>query len=301
MYSDYVKVLPIKVFMAVTATLTHRLEPMSSNHMSSRGDLLSNLHIKVPAVTAFFWIIKVLATTVGETFADFLNENLGLGLTKTSIIITVLTLIVIAFQFKSKQYIPVVYWAVVILISVAGTLITDNLTDNLGVALKSTTIIFAICLAVTLAIWYRVEGTLSIHSIRTTRRETFYWLTILFTFALGTAAGDLVNEHYAIGYRKGLLLFALLIAVVVVAYKFGLSSVITFWWVYVLTRPLGASLGDLLTQPVTPEDEGSFPGLGLSTNLVNGLFAIVIIALVAYLSTSKVDQITPEKFDDVLN
>ncbi len=269
-----------------------------SNHTSSRGNLLSDLHIKVPAVTAFFWIIKVLATTVGETFADFLNTNLNMGLTKTSLIITVMLIVALAFQFRAQRYIPVVYWLVVILISVAGTLITDNLTDNLGVALKTTTIIFSICLAITFLVWHRVEGTLSIHSVRTKRREAFYWLTILFTFALGTAAGDLVNESFAIGYTKGLLLFGSLIAAFAIAYRFGLNAVLSFWACYVLTRPLGASLGDLLTQPVVPEEDGAFPGLGYSTFAVNAVFAIIIVVLVGYLQVSKVDQITPEKFAD---
>ena len=211
-----------------------------------------------------------------------------------------LTLVVLTAQFRSSKYTPWIYWLVVILISVSGTLITDNLTDNFGVPLQTTTIIFAICLALTFFLWHRVEGTLSIHSIRTNRREGFYWLTILFTFALGTAAGDLVNEHFGIGYKLGLLLFGGLIAAIGIAYKFGLNTVLTFWSVYVLTRPLGASLGDLLTQPVTPEEDGAFPGLGFSTNLVNGIFAVIIVVLVGYLSQSKIDQITPEKFEDAL-
>ncbi len=269
-----------------------------SHETTLRGSLLTDLHIKVPAVTAFFWVIKVLATTVGETFADFLNSNLNMGLTKTSLVITGLLILALVFQFRAKTYIPTIYWLVVILISVAGTLITDNLTDNLGVALKSTTLIFAICLAITFVIWHRVEGTLSIHSVRTTRREAFYWLTILFTFALGTAAGDLVNESFAIGYTKGLVLFGALIAAFAIAYRFGLNAVLAFWACYVLTRPLGASLGDLLTQPVIPEEDGAFPGLGYSTFAVNAIFAVIIVVLVGYLQISKVDQITPDKFAD---
>lgn len=268
-----------------------------TNSKPARGDLMKNLLIKVPAVTVFFWLIKVLATTVGETFADYLNANLNLGLSKTSLVVGGMTIIFLALQFRTKKYVPSVYWAVVILISIAGTLITDNLTDNLGIPLQSTTLVFAVCLAVTFLAWQRSEGTLSIHSIRTPKRESFYWLTILFTFALGTAAGDLVNETYAIGYRNGLFLFGGLIALIGISYKFGLNSILTFWSVYVLTRPLGASLGDLLTQPVLPE-EGGFPGLGYSKYLINGIFVVLIVGFVAYLSISKVDQITPEKFED---
>ena len=261
---------------------------------------MTDLFIKVPAVTLFFWVIKVLATTVGETFADYLNSNLNFGLTKTSLVIAVLTLGMLGVQFRTKQYLPSVYWSVVILISVAGTLITDNLTDNLGVALKLTTAIFAICLTLTFTLWQRSEGTLSIHSIRTPKREVFYWSTILFTFALGTAAGDLVNETYAVGYRNGLLLFGGIIFIIGIAYKLGLNGVLAFWAVYILTRPLGASLGDLLTQSVVPE-EGGFAGLGYSKFAINGIFAVLIIFLVSYLSMSKVDQITPEKFADASN
>lgn len=271
---------------------------MPSSTSSNRGALLTDLHIKVPAVTAFFWIIKVLATTVGETFADYLNSNLNLGLTNTSLVITALTVAALIAQFRSQKYVAGIYWLVVILISIAGTLITDNLTDNFGVALQTTTLVFAICLAITFFAWHRSEGTLSIHSIRTTRREAFYWLAILFTFALGTAAGDLVNEKYALGYTNGLLLFGGLIAAIAVAYKFGLNSVLTFWAVYVLTRPLGASLGDLLTQPVHVVEDGAFAGLGIAKYLVNGVFAVLIVGLVSYLSISKVDQITPAKFGD---
>jgi uncharacterized membrane-anchored protein len=271
-----------------------------TNETNARGSLLTDLHIKVPAVTAFFWVIKVLATTVGETFADFLNNNFNLGLTKTSLVISALLVVALIFQFQAKKYIPSIYWIVVILISVAGTLVTDNLTDNFGVLLKTTTLIFSICLAITFVIWFRVEGTLSIHSVRTTRREAFYWLTILFTFALGTAAGDLVNESFAIGYTKGLLLFGGLIAAFALAYKCGLNAVVAFWACYILTRPLGASLGDLLTQPVTPEEDGAFPGLGYSAFAVNAVFAVIIVVLVGYLQVSKVDEITPEKFADAV-
>ena len=278
----------------------------SSSNAATKGSLLTDLHIKVPAVTAFFWIIKVLATTVGETLADFLNSSLSAhlkltdsqGLSYTSLIVTALTVFVLVAQFRASKYVPTIYWTLVVLISIAGTLITDNLTDNFGVALQTTTVIFSICLAIIFFAWHRVEGTLSIHSIRTPRRETFYWLTILFTFALGTAAGDLVNEKWATGYGRGLLLFGVVILVIAIAYRFGLNAVLSFWAVYVLTRPLGASLGDLLIQPKVVVADGAFPGFGIPKPLVNIVFAVVIVALVSYLTVSKADQITPEKFDD---
>ncbi len=259
--------------------------------MPPRSHTIHSALVKVPQVTAFFWVIKVLATTVGETFADYLNDSLGFGLTKTTYVITALLVVMLAVQFRARTYIPWVYWLVVILISVAGTLVTDNLTDNFGVALTTTTMIFSICLTVTFIAWHKSEGTLSIHSVITTRREAFYWLTILFTFALGTASGDLVNEKFAIGYGKGLLLFAGLIIATSIAFKLGMNGVLSFWIAYILTRPLGASLGDLLTQPKVAED-GGFPGLGIDKYIVNGVFAVIIIALVTYLQIAKPDAIT---------
>ena len=234
---------------------------------------------KVPEVTLIFWVIKVLATTVGETAADFLNVDLGLGLSITSVIMAVLLSIALVVQFRLRKYTPAVYWLAVVLISVVGTLITDNLTDNLGVPLWITTLVFAVALAATFTVWARLEKTLSIHSIFTTRREMFYWLAVLFTFALGTAAGDLVAEGFQLGFLVALIVFAAAIAVVSVAYfVFKLNAVLAFWIAYILTRPLGASTGDLLSQPVA---DG---GLGLGTTGTSVLFLSVILILVIVLT-----------------
>jgi uncharacterized membrane-anchored protein len=234
---------------------------------------------KVPEVTLVFWVIKVLATTVGETAADFLNVDLGLGLTATSIVMAVLLIAALIAQFELRRYIPAVYWLSVVLISVVGTLITDNLTDSAGVPLWITTVVFAVALAVTFLVWFRLEKTLSIHSIFTTRRETFYWLAVLFTFALGTAAGDLVAESLNLGFFVALLVFAAAIALVAIAYfVFHIDAVLAFWIAYVLTRPLGASTGDLLSQPIA---DG---GLGLGTTGTSALFLAVIVALVIVLT-----------------
>jgi uncharacterized membrane-anchored protein len=164
---------------------------------------------KVPEVTAYFWIIKVLCTTVGETAADFLNVNLNFGLTGTSVVTGVLLAIALVFQFKATKYIPSMYWLTVALVSVFGTLVTDNLTDKIGFPLEVSTILFGTLLAFTFLIWYLSEKTLSIHSIFTRRREAFYWLAILFTFALGTASGDLFAEGLGLGYLVTGLLVAL--------------------------------------------------------------------------------------------
>jgi uncharacterized membrane-anchored protein len=173
-----------------------------------------------------------------------------------------------------------------VLISVVGTLITDNLVDNLGISLWTTTIAFAIALAIAFASWYSSEKTLSIHSIVSFKREAFYWLTVLFTFALGTAAGDLVAESLNLGYLKSALLFAGLIGAVAVAFYFAkLNEILAFWIVYILTRPLGASIGDYLSQA---KDDG---GLGLGTTITSAIFLLAILAVVSFLSISKRDQI----------
>jgi uncharacterized membrane-anchored protein len=252
---------------------------------------------KVPEVTLYFWIIKILCTTVGETAADFLNSTLNLGLNGTSIVMAVILIIVLIFQFRTGKYVPFIYWLSVVLLSIVGTLITDTLIDNFGISLQTTTVTFAISLAIVFAVWFVSEKTLSIHSIVTTRRETFYWLAILFTFALGTAAGDLVAEQFDIGYLNSIFLFAGAIALITVLY-YGLRSLIgrerhqitaysilAFWLAYILTRPLGASIGDFLSQTA---DNG---GLGLGTTLTSAIFLVTILALVIYLTRSKKDLI----------
>ncbi|WP_406457539.1 hypothetical protein OG782_33610 [Streptomyces sp. NBC_00876] len=245
---------------------------------------------KVPEVTAYFWIIKILCTTVGETAADLLNENLGLGLTGVSLLMSGLLAVVLVVQFRTKAYRPGVYWLAVALISVVGTLISDNLTDNVGVPLETSTAVFAVALAVVFAIWYGREGTLSIHSVDTASRETYYWLAVLFTFALGTAAGDLVAERMALGYWVSAVLFALAIAAVaVVRQALGLNAVLSFWIAYVLTRPLGASMGDYLSQPA---GDG---GLGMGTVVTSVLFLAVILGLVLHLSLTRRDAARDEQ------
>ncbi|AJE39259.1 COG4705 family protein [Streptomyces nodosus] len=245
---------------------------------------------KVPEVTVYFWIIKVLCTTVGETAADLLNEKAGLGLTGVSVLMSALLAVTLVVQFRTSAYRPGVYWLAVALISVVGTLISDNLTDNMGVPLELSTTVFAVALAVVFVVWYRRERTLSIHSIDTPSRESFYWLAVLFTFALGTAAGDLVSERMDLGYWLSAVLFALAIAAVAVArFSLGLHAVWGFWIAYILTRPLGASIGDYLSQP------GGDGGLGLGTVITSALFLTVVLGLVVYLAVTRKDVIEPER------
>lgn len=261
---------------------SHRLAVFTLKMTNLKKDLM----VKVPAITAFFWIIKVLATTVGETFADFLNDNLGLGLTGTSLVMGGALVIALIVQFAVKKYIPVIYWLAIVLISVAGTLITDNLTDNLGVPLWVSSVVFAALLITTFSIWFRGERTLAMKSIVTKKREAFYWLAILFTFALGTATGDWLAEAVGLGYAWSAVAYAAAIGVVAILRKRGLIGEITaFWIAYVLTRPLGASIGDLLSQ--APRDGG----LGLGPTNTSYIFLAAILAAVIYLSASKKDQI----------
>ena len=239
---------------------------------------------KVPEVTLYFWVIKVLCTRVGETASDYLTDNVGLGLTRVTFITGALLIAVLIAQFRARRYMAPVYWLAVVLISVVGTQITDNLTDLHGVALETTTTVFAIALAVTFLVWWLSERTLSIHTIFTTRREGFYWLAVLFTFALGTAAGDLLSERLSLGYALAVGIFAAAIAVVAVAhYRFALNAVAAFWAAYILTRPLGASIGDYLSQP------RSAGGLGLGTTVTTFLFLGTILVVVAFLTLTRRD------------
>lgn len=263
----------------------------STPAMSANATLGRRVLNKVPEVTLFFWVIKIMCTTVGETAADYLNVNLGFGLTNTTYVTGALLAIVLLVQFQLRRYVPVVYWAVVVVISVFGTLITDNLSDHYNVPLTTTTPICAVILAVVFAVWWGFERTLSIHSIVTTRREAFYWLAILFTFALGTAAGDLLSEQADLGYAVSIGLFAAGIAVVAIAhYALKMNAILSFWLAYILTRPLGASIGDEMSQ-----HSHKYGGLGLGTTGTSYIFLACILALVAFLTVTKHDQTSPHR------
>jgi uncharacterized membrane-anchored protein len=239
---------------------------------------LAGVMNRVPDVTIAFWVIKIMSTTVGETGADYLAVHVGLGTVVTDAIMAVLLIASLIVQLQARRYVPWRYWLTVVLISVVGTQITDALTDGLGVSLYLSTSVFAAALAVTFAVWYAVERTLSIHTIVTMRRELFYWTAILFTFALGTAAGDLATEALQLGFRVGVFAFGGLIALVTLSYYGGANPIPTFWIAYVLTRPLGASLGDLLSQART------YGGLGLGTIITSTVFLTIIVVLVAVVS-----------------
>lgn len=231
--------------------------------------------VKVPQVTLAFWIVKILCTTVGETGADYLAVDAGLGQGVTRALMGTLLAAALIAQMRSHRYTPWIYWLTVVLVSIVGTQITDLMTDGLGISLYVSTPAFAALLALIFAAWWRVEHTLSIHDIRTPRREAFYWAAILCTFAMGTAAGDLATEALHLGFTRGALAFGSLIALTWLAWRLGGNAVLTFWLAYILTRPFGAALGDLLTQART------YGGLGMGAMWTSALFLSVIVLLVA--------------------
>ncbi|MGB5108720.1 MAG: hypothetical protein WBO07_02980 [Formosimonas sp.] len=245
------------------------------NTQTLTTDFSKSMLNKVPDVTLGFWVAKIMSTTVGETGADFLAVNVGFGQTITTLAMMAFLLAALFTQLRAKRYVPWIYWLTVVLVSVVGTQITDTLTDKLGVSLYVSTAVFSVVLLGIFALWFAVEKTLSIHTITTHRREWFYWAAILCTFALGTAAGDLATEALGWGFQLGVVIFGLLIALTMVAFYMGANPVLTFWIAYILTRPLGASLGDLLTQ------DASYGGLGLGALLTSVIFLAVIIGLVA--------------------
>jgi uncharacterized membrane-anchored protein len=248
--------------------------------------LTKQLAVKVPAVTAFFWIIKVLATTVGETFSDWINTTLGFGLINTTIVMSVVLVVLLAWQLSTTSYRPWLYWINIVTVSITGTLITDNLTDGLGFPLLYSMIIFGTLLAITFVVWYRKEKSLAMKSINTRERELFYWLAILLTFAMGTATGDYLGDALSLGFGLSAVIFGGVIALVALAWKRGwIGEIVAFWIAYILTRPLGASIGDLLAQ--APKDGG----LGVGATGTSIIFLVAILASVGYLAISKRDQI----------
>ncbi|WP_081262453.1 hypothetical protein [Ralstonia solanacearum] len=231
---------------------------------------------KVPQVALGFWVIKILSTTVGETGADFLAVNVGLGAAITGGAMAALLLAALVAQLRARRYVPWLYWLTVVLVSIVGTQITDLLTDRLGVSLYVSTSVFSVALLAIFAVWYRTERTLSIQAIDTRRRELFYWAAILCTFALGTAAGDLATEAIGLGFQRGIVVFSVLIALAAAAYRLGADKVLAFWAAYILTRPLGAALGDFLSQSTT------YGGVGLGAMVTSAVFLVVIVVLVAF-------------------
>jgi len=229
---------------------------------------------KVPEITLSFWVIKILTTTVGETGADYLAVNAGLGQAVTRTGMALFLAVALFLQIRARRYTPWLYWLSVVLVSVVGTQITDLLTDDMNISLYLSTLVFAVALGIIFIVWNRSEHTLSMQNIDTRNRELFYWAAILCTFALGTAAGDLATEALGLGFAWGSIVFGSLIAVIYLTWKFGVNTVLTFWIAYIFTRPLGASLGDMLTQ------SRNYGGLGMGAMWTSAIFLTVIILLV---------------------
>jgi uncharacterized membrane-anchored protein len=244
---------------------------------------------RVAGLTLFFWIVKILSTTVGETAADFIVVDMSLGLMGTTILMGLITITAMFWNFRQKKYFAPSYWFLIVMMSIEGTLITDILVDDFSVSLITLDIIFAIMMATGFYLWHKTEGTLSIHNINNDKREVFYWLIVLITFALGTGIGDTVSEHLSFGYLNSLMLFG---GIFVVSgglfYAKILDGVTAFWIAFIVTRPIGASLGDLFIQI---PDSG---GMGISAGTINIAFFTIIIAIVAYLSISRIDATKDE-------
>ncbi|MFB6963440.1 hypothetical protein ACFCYB_42520 [Streptomyces sp. NPDC056309] len=258
----------------------------TSEARTGSGRLLLN---KVPEVTIWFWVIKILCTTVGESFADWINTKLGVGLVNTAWIFTAVFVVVLGVQLRLKRYVPFPYWLTVVVVSVTGTLYTDILTDQLNVPLWISSAVFSVLLAVVFGVWWLRERTLSIHSVTTLPRESFYWLTVLVTFALGTATGDWTLELTGWSPGVSVLLPLGLIVAITLLWKFGANPVLSFWLTYILTRPLGANIGDWLASPKVAQNPGDPTGLALGTFTTSLIFLGLILATVIYLTVTRSD------------
>lgn len=249
---------------------------------------------RVAGLGVLFWVIKIFSTTVGETAADYVSVNLNLGLTLTAILMGVIIIGAIFWNFKQKNYFPPAYWLLIVMMSIEGTLITDLLVEKLNVSLLILDIGFTIAMGSLFYFWYKKERSLSIHSINNDKREIFYWLIVLTTFALGTGVGDTISEYLNFGYLNSLILFGSIFILAGILYYYKIiSGVLAFWVAFIVTRPIGASLGDLFIQ--SPKDGG----LGISVGIINIIFFVVIIVSVLYLTMQPENRSRPIELDKV--
>ena len=237
---------------------------------------------KVPEVTVYFWIIKLLSTAMGESTSDYLVFHIN---PYVAVVFGCIGLVVaLVLQLAVRRYIPWIYWLAVVMVAIFGTMAADVLHVVIGIPYLISTIFFTTVLAIIFIVWYATEKTLSIHSINTLRRELFYWATVIATFALGTAVGDLTAATLHLGYFASGVLFAILFALPGLAYwLFRINAIFAFWFAYIMTRPLGASFADWFGKPI-------LGGLGLGDAPVAGILTILIIILVAYVSITRVDM-----------
>jgi uncharacterized membrane-anchored protein len=251
-------------------------------HMPDRGSLRARSTLtKVPEITAIFWALKLLTTGMGEAMSDFLgNKSVPIAAA-----IGIFGLwFAIWLQMRQREYRAPVYWFAVMMVAIFGTMAADGIHDGASIPYAVTTPLFALTMAAIFVLWYRSEGTLSIHSITSRRREGFYWATVLATFALGTAAGDLTATPLKLGFFPSALLFISVIAIPAVGWwRFGMNPIVAFWFAYIVTRPIGASFADWFRKPP------AITGLGLGDGAVSGLALIAFVALVTYVTVTKLD------------
>jgi len=249
---------------------------------------------RVASLGVLFWVVKIFSTTVGETAADYVSVNLNFGLTVTAIVMGVITIGVTFWNFRQKKYFPPSYWLLIVMMSIEGTLITDLLVEKLHVSLLILDVIFTIAMGLLFYFWYKKEHTLSIHSINNDDREIFYWLIVLTTFALGTGIGDTISEHLNFGYLNSFILFSSIFILSGILYYYKIiNGVLAFWIAFIVTRPIGASLGDLFIQP------HANGGLGISVAVINIVFFVVIIAAVIYLTIDSVKNRNKENLVEI--
>jgi uncharacterized membrane-anchored protein len=248
----------------------------SATQTSGRGPLAA----KVPEITFLFWVIKLLTTAGGEATSDYLAKHGDLVAAAVEILIFVVAVII---QFSVRRYIAAAYWFLALAIAIFGTGVADAMHLIVGIPYGGTTALWAIVLAAVFWIWYRSEGTLSIHSITTTRRELFYWATVFATFALGTALGDFTASVLHLGYLGSGILFFVVILIPAVAWRLGLNSIAAFWFAYVVTRPLGASFADYFSKP------HDISGLGYGDGPTAAVFLVLIVLLVGYTAVARYD------------
>ena len=233
---------------------------------------------KVPEVTLVFWFVKILATTLGETGGDAVTMSMNLGYLVGTAIFASVFVVAVGAQIAARRFHPFLYWAVIIATTTAGTTLADFLDRSLGIGYVGGTSILLALLLATLGLWYRSLGSVSVSSIRSSRAEAFYWATIMFSQTLGTALGDWMADTTGLGYERGALVFAAALALVAAAYYFSkLSHTLLFWAAFILTRPLGATVGDFLDKPLANG------GLAMSRYVASAVLAVVIVGCIALL------------------
>jgi uncharacterized membrane-anchored protein len=250
-------------------------------HRSEVANRRAPLAAKVPEITAMFWVLKILTTGMGEAMSDFLGS---VSVPLAGVIGIFGLWFALRLQLRTREYRAPVYWFAVMMVAVFGTMAADGVHDGVSAPYAVTTVMYGLLVAAVFVQWYRTEGTLSIHSITTRRRESYYWAAVLATFALGTAAGDLTATSFGLGFFPSALLFVGLISIPAIGWwRFELNPIVAFWTAYILTRPLGASFADWFSKP------HAITGLGLGDGVVSAVALAIFVVLVAYVAVTRRD------------